>query len=51
MAMKKPVVKTGSNRGRRVYWVECPRCGSGPERGVKVKATQDLRDHECKRDG
>ena len=47
MAARKPAIKQGTNRGRRVYWLACPKCGDGPERGTKVAARNDLNNHKC----
>ena len=47
MGTQAPEVKTGTNRGRRVYWVWCPRCGSGPEHVAKIAARNELKAHKC----
>lgn len=47
MGKRKPEIKTGVNRGRRVYWFACPKCGTGPERLTKVVARKDLNNHQC----
>lgn len=45
---QKPEVKTGVNRGRRVYWVWCPLCGNSPNEHVaKVAARNELKAHKC----
>lgn len=44
---QKPEVKQGTNRGRRVYWVLCPKCGAGQEHVAKVAANNELKAHDC----
>lgn len=48
MAAKKPEVKQGTNRGHRVYWLHCPKCGTtGPEHVSKAGANVDKKNHQC----
>lgn len=42
-----PEIKTGVNRGRRVHWVQCPRCGAGKDHVSRVAAKNELSEHTC----
>lgn len=44
----RPEVKTGINRGKRVHWFWCPKCGASPEHPTKAGANRDKRLHVCK---
>ena len=48
MARRGPEVKQGTNRGQRVYWMECSSCGAkGKDHVAKVAAGKEKREHEC----
>lgn len=49
MGKKAPEVKTGINRGRRVYWVSYPCCGqpNGKDHVSKAGANFEKKHHQC----
>lgn len=47
MGKQAPEVKQGINRGRRVYWVSCPKCGPGKEHVAKIAVRNELKAHTC----
>lgn len=49
MSNRKPEIKNGVNKGARVYWVHCPRCGNSPEVKTKISARLLLNAHDCER--
>lgn len=44
---RRPEIKTGINRQRRVHWFVCPKCGPGPEHTAKIAARKDMNEHKC----